>query len=363
MHDARKRESDFGVIDASSLEGRPVPEREWLVPDLVPRNSVVMLSGDGGVGKSLLAMQLMTAAALGGKWIGLPVPLCKSLALFCEDDADELHRRQAAINEHMGCSFADFESRMLWMSRIGQENILVQYAKDSHTPPTVKPLFHQIERMVRERGIEIVVLDTVADTFGGNENFRNEVRSFISILRGLASINNGAVILTAHPSVAGQASGTGLSGSTAWNNSVRSRFYLTRPRGDDAEDSDARELKGMKANYSETGGVIRLRWERGVFVRDDSGTGMLAVIEERNQAKRFAELVAIATARGIYLSPNPSAAFAPNVLCRLPEAKGMTKPGLTKALHRAMADGLVKVIQEGRASKERSRLVAAEAAK
>ncbi len=50
----------------SEFEGEVIPERRWLVPDWIPQGQVTLLGGDGGVGKSLLAQQLMTSLALGG---------------------------------------------------------------------------------------------------------------------------------------------------------------------------------------------------------------------------------------------------------------------------------------------------------
>jgi hypothetical protein len=67
----------------------------------------------------------------------------------------------------------------------------------------------------------------------GNENDRAQARQFIGMLRGLAIRHECAVLLLSHPSVAGIASGGGSSGSTAWNNSVRSRLYLSRVVGND----------------------------------------------------------------------------------------------------------------------------------
>ena len=353
---ARQQAEEAGAVKPHLLAGQPVPERRWLVPHLVPRGAVTMLSGDGGVGKSLLAMQLMTAGAVGGKWIGIDVPRFTSLGFFCEDDRNELHRRQIGINRHFGCGLEDLEA-ITWLPRVFVENVMVQFAKDSHTPPRLNKPYRDVEELVRAHAIELIVIDTVADVFGGNENFRTEVRAFIAHMRALARINDGAVLLMAHPSVAGQQSGTGLSGSTAWNNSVRSRLYFTRPRNAGEDEADARELRGMKANYSTSGAKIRLRYEQGVFVRDDSGTGMVAAIEARNLAKRFAELVAIATTRKINLSPSPSNVYAPSVLRRLPEARGLTQEVLIRAMHDALADGLVKVVETGRASRVRTRLL------
>jgi hypothetical protein len=114
----------------------------------------------------------------------------------------------------------------------------------------------------------------------------------------------------------------------------------------------------MKSNYGTSGGKIKLRYERGVFVRDDSGTGMVAAIEARVLAKKFAELVAIANARGIYLSPRYSVAFAPNVIRDMPEGKGLRKDALIRAMNDALADGLVQIVEEGRPGRMRAKLVA-----
>ena len=143
------------------------------------------------------------------------------------------------------------------------------------------PLYHQLEHMIRARGIELIVIDTSADSFLGNENIRPQVRQFIGALRRLAMINDGGVILNAHPSLTGLNSGSGLSGSTAWNNSVRGRLYLTRPPAADGEEEhgDARILKLMKNNYGRAGEQLRLRWHDHVFVREDEGGGAGNVVD------------------------------------------------------------------------------------
>ena len=45
-------------FSAADLAGVPMQEREFHVPELVPSRTVTMLNGDGGTGKSTLAMQL-----------------------------------------------------------------------------------------------------------------------------------------------------------------------------------------------------------------------------------------------------------------------------------------------------------------
>jgi AAA domain-containing protein len=52
------------IINPAEWEGLPVPPRKWIVPDYIPDATVTMLAGDGGTGKSLLAMQLAVGRAV-----------------------------------------------------------------------------------------------------------------------------------------------------------------------------------------------------------------------------------------------------------------------------------------------------------
>src|SRR5260370_12643689 len=81
----------LAITVAADLAGKPVPEREWLVPDWIPSRQVTLLSGDGGVGKSLLAMQLQIAAAAHCQCLGLPVSPCRSFGIYAQSEGDELH--------------------------------------------------------------------------------------------------------------------------------------------------------------------------------------------------------------------------------------------------------------------------------
>ena len=47
------------------------PEREWIVQDWVPRGEVTLFTGQGGLGKSVLALQLAVAVATGGSYPAL----------------------------------------------------------------------------------------------------------------------------------------------------------------------------------------------------------------------------------------------------------------------------------------------------
>lgn len=278
MTDLNVTASLHGLVEPVAWHGEDVPVRRWVVPDLLPEGNVTLLAGDGGVGKSQLALQLLAATCLDRPWLGSPVRRCKAIGVFCEDDAEELHRRLADVLASYDATFGDLEDLKL-VARVGLDNLLMEWP-NQWEPGEITPLCSQIHNLAVEHGAELVVLDSLHDFFGGNENSRPHARQFVGALRKIAVETKGAVLLTAHPSLAGRNTGTGEAGSTAWNNAVRSRLYLTARQHDDGEtDRDFRELKVMKSNYSAPGGVIRLRWRGGVFVRDDVAQAPAGIVD------------------------------------------------------------------------------------
>lgn len=271
-------------IDVGELTGEPRP-REWIVADWIPKGVVTSISGDGGMGKTLLAQQLLYAAGIGGKWLGIDVPAVRGMGVFCEDDEDELHRRHNAIKTDLGHAVGNpFTDTWIW-PRVGFDNLLVTFDKDNK--PLISPFFGSIMRHVLEKKIGLLVLDTIADLFGGNEIIRAQVNYFIKATCGSfikKAKDEGftlTVILLSHPSQAGRNSGSGESGSTAWNNAVRARLYLTRP-----EDGlpEQRVLTRKKSNYSASGDDVKLEliWSTGVL-KLASSSNAVAVKSIENQ--------------------------------------------------------------------------------
>jgi RecA-family ATPase len=311
----------FRLINPVSLAVVPVPCRQWIVEDWLPVGCVTANYGDGGTGKTLLAQQLMTSTALGGIWCGRDVMRCRSFGLFCEDDEAELHRRQSAICAGYGVSLNDLEA-MRWVSGVGQDNALMTFEGDG---AYTTPLYDAIKKAAIDHGARLVVLDTAADLFAGNENDRHQVRRFIGQLNRLAIDTGGAVLLNAHPSRTGLNTGNLDGGSTAWSNSVRSRWSLARPAVGEGKqkDPDARVLSRRKANYARIGEDIALRWEEGVLVPLNA-TGSATGRTDRAAAEIvFLDLLASRWEQGVYVSHNNRAGnYAPNMFDKCAENRG-----------------------------------------
>lgn len=348
----------LSVIDPRSLFGLPVPERKWIVPDWLPSGYATALYGDGGTGKSLLTQQLMTSCATAKPWLGVAVEPCKTFALFCEDDEDELHRRQDAINYQYGINFADLEN-MRWSSGVGANNLLMTFERDGQGVRTER--LEELTAVVKEFGAKLVVIDTAADTFGGNENDRGQVRQYIgTALNRLARDIDGAVLLCAHPSRSGMGvSGDLDGGSTAWSNSVRSRWSLARPKGDgEPPDPDERVLTRRKANYAAIGADVRISWQRGVLVPVHERTGLAGVAASRSADEAFLRCLDEADAVGRRVSDSKHASnYAPKVFATSPSAEKYKSADLTKAMSRLFADGIIRMQTYGRTGDARQCVV------
>jgi len=348
------------LIDPQNWQGKKIPDRRWIVDNWLPYSHVTALYGDGGTGKSLLTMMLSTALSLGRKWLGIPVSQVRVLCLFCEDTEDELHRRQSDINQYYDCNFSDLNN-LRYISGVGKDNILIDFAEGRATETQ---LYDYILSRALEFGAKLVVIDTAADTFGGNENSRGQVRQFINALNRIAIEIDGAVLLCAHPSVAGMASGKGDGGNTAWSNTLRSRMYLTRPKPEDSFDnSDIRILSRKKANYASVGEEISLVWNDGIFhLQSSSNLGVVDAISKRNQEKQIEAAFLLALddfeRQGRNLSSsNKSGNYAPKMMLYNSHCAGFRKKELHLAMERLFDRGIVREEQYGRPSNPCKKIV------
>jgi RecA-family ATPase len=342
-----------GVFDADELLAQPAPQRRWCVDSWIPKGENTLCAGDGGQGKTTIGLQLTVASTTGCLWLGLSVERCKALYVSAEDPIGEIHYRLEQIKRQLNVT----EVRGLKiMDLAGQDATLARFKQNGQIEPT--PLFRHIEQVASEHKAGLIVLDAVADFFGGNENDRGEVRSFIGMLRGLAIRLDAAILIIAHPSVDGIRSGRGYSGSTHWNNAVRSRLTFTTPTDEQGkdEDTDRRVLELAKANRARRGQKIELRWWEGCFVVLQPGVTSTA--NDQFAEDVFLRALEKTTAVGQRVTNVKCQTYAPTVFVKMwPFAKDLGKDALDRAMNRLIAKGRVQIVTEGSASRQRSSLV------
>ncbi len=166
-------------------------------------------------------------------------------------------------------------------------------------------------------------------------------------------------------------SGKGTSGSTAWNNSVRSRLYLDRVLEPDGSEPDKslRALRVMKANYAETGGEILLRWSKGAFERvgtpaefnlGEAAASANALHDADRRAERvFIALLAKFATQGRNVSHKKgSSNYAPLVFAKYRVgSEGIKKPAFESAMDQLLEDGKIRAEAYGPPSGGKTMLV------
>lgn len=350
------------LVRASDLLNDEPKPRRWVIPDLIPAGQVTELRGDGGAGKSTLGLQLCVSVATGTPWLGMAVEHGgPAVYLASEDDRDELHRRLTAITIQGGISRDALHDLHVW-PLAAEDPALVASAPGGIGPT---PRWAQLTAHVERIRPALVVLDSRADVFAGEEINRQQVRAFVGRLRQLSLQAGTAVLVLAHPSQSGKADKTGNSGSTHWGNAVRSALYLSGQIGADGDgDPDKRLLAVVKSNYGPGGLSLPLRWSAGTFVAEHGAAGPLSRDQERAAVdKLFLTLLDRRDAQGRGVSHKSGSNYAPAVFSAMAGGAGVSSAGFKASMERLFDAGRLEAIQTGRPSNSRWKLTRATAVK
>lgn len=332
------------LLDPAAWATVETPARVWTLHEMILAGQVTYLTGAGATGKSLLGQQLATCIALGQQFMGLETRQGTALYLTCEDDADELHRRQKPICEALNASLPQLSGKLHLGSLAGAiGNELSTFDPLGRMGTT--PAWDRLRATALAIRASFIVLDNVAHLFSGNENIRNQVAAFLSLLNGLAAETGAAILLIGHPNKAGDS----FSGSTAWENQVRSRLFLERPRDADGSvvDPDARLLSKGKANYSRNGDALAFRWHRWAFVREEDmapnvAAEIGAIIVGNAENETFLRCLRERNRQRRAVSEKVCKSYAPTVFASMAEAKGIQKKGFENAMDRLFRLGRIE---------------------
>jgi RecA-family ATPase len=254
--------------------------------------------------------------------------------------------------------FADVRANLYLLSFAGEDCLLGVPDRGGKIVPT--PLFNRLLEAARDIRPKHVGIDTSADVFGGNEIDRAQVRQFVGLLRKLAIAADSSVVLLCHPSLQGINSGSGISGSTGWHNSVRARMYLKSPSPEDGEqpDSGLRELVFKKNNYGPISQSVVLRYRDGLFLPEPTLSTLDKAARDQKIDEAFVALLRKFSEQHRPLSPSKNAGnYAPTVMAENPDGKAFTKRDYAASLERLLERRLIHIETFGRPSRPHQHLV------
>lgn len=180
-----RRTLRFETIE--ELRQRPRPA--WLIRGILRQGSLAMLVGDFGTYKSFVALAWALSVGSGRPWAGNPVTQ-GAVALIEAEGAGGLVDRCDAWGEHEGCRLP------------GNVHVLAEsldLAGDNEA---------LLEALAEIEGLVLVVVDTVARTFAGNENLQEDANAYVRAADRIREATGAAVLLIHHNNKMGEYRGS-----------------------------------------------------------------------------------------------------------------------------------------------------------
>ncbi len=262
-------------VDVAGVIANPSPPPRFVWEGYCPRGEVTLLAAHGGTGKSTVALMLAVAVATGRRLFGVPTERAAVVFASLEDGAHVVRHRLAHI-----CRQWQIEPQELAGLDIvdGTESPELFTAEGRNEGRTTAA-YAELRALVNAAGAGLVIVDNASDAYGGDEIQRRSVRAFVRGLAAIARDVDAACLLLAHvdkaTSRAGKAEGgEGYSGSTAWNNSVRSRLFMSR-----AADGSLL-LEHQKSNLGRKREPLTLHWPDGGLPEAGNAPDMRALLEK-----------------------------------------------------------------------------------
>lgn len=195
---------------ANLLDSTPA-ERSFAIDKFCPVGKVTVLSGPGGVSKSMLLLHTAIHGAVGLPFgpFTVSTPL-KTLVVSYEDDQLELHKRMTALTEALrdqddGLTdmLYDIEGSMrrnLLMFPADEEagKWLLMTKPERYEGPVATERVKWLAGFCKEHAIKLLVLDPAVYTHTLEESDPGEMAQYMQMLNHLAKLGDCAVVLVHH---------------------------------------------------------------------------------------------------------------------------------------------------------------------
>ncbi|MBF6024848.1 AAA family ATPase [Lysobacter niastensis] len=258
-HDAAGARS-FAFCRVGDLIGENIKPIAWLVRDYVETDSLALMFGDPGCGKSFTAIDLACCVATGTSWHGrrtTPGPVF----YIAGEGQNGLARRFAGWEVHNGVSL---KGAPLFVS-LRPARLFDMAA--------AKAVSEAVEELAKTSGQApaLIVIDTLARNFGGaDENSAQDMGAFVANLDEYLRTRFRACVMIVHHS--GHADKTRARGSTALKGALDAEYSVTK------DENGLVRIEATKMKDAEQPEPIAFRMDRVELpIRDDDGQPLHSV--------------------------------------------------------------------------------------
>lgn len=310
LGELQKRINDVAEQERAHSDTAPIPHfkwvsepppREWVIPGWLPKGRLVLFVGEGGRGKSRLAVQLAASLATGrSEWLGggtdrikppriVPErvegqdnsqytksvsdgssPAPATVVLWsAEDEPDEVNRRIVSLcknNDATGIELDSLGDRLRLIPAMSSGPLWAPKPDDRWSLGEITPHGLWLRRYCEVAKPRLLIIDPLVSAFGCNENARAEVRLFTNSWDAWGIRNGISILIVAHPA---KNSNSEYSGSSDWWSAVRNLWsfglHTNEKKKPGDSDTAAPLLRCSKANYAGSQSDFWICRERGMW--------------------------------------------------------------------------------------------------
>ncbi len=187
----------------------------WILDDLLPAKGIAFIYGKPGSYKSFIALDMALSISSGRPWHGYECEMPGAVIYIAAEGSRGILERSIAWKLHHECELGQFA--VLPLPVMFDEVVMVRAFTDC------------MERAAEKLGgpIRLVVIDTMARSFNGDENSAQEVGAFVNACsRFSADIGDCLVLVVTHT---GKEEARGIRGSSALDGAADCHFLVTKP--------------------------------------------------------------------------------------------------------------------------------------
>lgn len=209
----RAKSADYYLTRATSYLGQPSP-LPWVVKGWIPDNSISMVFGESGGGKTMMMLDVACHIATGKPWRGLRTKAGVVVYLAGEGHYG-LRQRVAAWCRHHGVDRID-------------DLLITNKAIDIDAYNSSSQIIRAVRELVPEdEQIAYIIVDTLNAHMENDENSSKDARRFLNQLAIVSSVFRAGVAIVHHVGNSVDAKGRAR-GSSAWKASVDSSILVQR---------------------------------------------------------------------------------------------------------------------------------------
>ncbi len=195
----------------STAELLKLPPPEWLIDKIMPERGLIALYGQPGVGKSFVALDFAMAVGTNTSWHGRVVKGGPVLYIAAEGGTGMGKRSRAWLLDK---NIADTQSAVVWLL----ESIPV-FGDSDHIEQVMKRVTDEVQIQPK-----LVVIDTLARCFDGNENEQEDMGRFVAGADRFRNEFDAAVIVVHHTRLDGDRE----RGNTAFRGAADSMLSISK---------------------------------------------------------------------------------------------------------------------------------------